>query len=223
MHTGFERLLKEVQFYSPLRRYFFPRYQYNFTPAQLCILCQCIEETQHVDGSIVEIGCAGGATTVFLNKHMDASGIEKPYIAVDTFSGFVAEDIDHEVNKRAKRRGSAYFSAFRLNDKKWFDATMRMNGVTRVKSVQADVNQYDLRALAPLSFVLFDVDFFRPTEKGLPELFDALAPGGLIVVDDCDSSHEHWDGAAQAYTEFVNARGINKEIVLGKLGILRKR
>ena len=45
MPIGLDRLLKEIQFQSPLRRYFFPRYLYNFTPPQLCFLCECLEKT----------------------------------------------------------------------------------------------------------------------------------------------------------------------------------
>ena len=89
-----KKLLKEILFHTPFRKNFFPIYDYNFTPPQLCFLCQCIEDTRHIGGSIAEIGCAGGSTTVFLNKYMEAQNIEKTYYAVDTFSGFVSRDIE---------------------------------------------------------------------------------------------------------------------------------
>src|SRR5262245_32818740 len=48
------------------------------TPPQLCFLCKCIKDVRNVDGIILEVGCAYGATTVFLNKYLDAQGSEKP-------------------------------------------------------------------------------------------------------------------------------------------------
>ena len=214
------RIVREMQFHSPIRRHVFPRYKYQMTPPQLCFLCQCVEETKNVEGSIAEIGCSVGATTVFINKFMDARHIEKPYLSIDTFSGFVEEDIDFEVRNRGKTK--KLYSGFQVNSKRWYDGTMRMNGITRVKSIKADVNVYDLRSHAPLSFCLLDVDLYRPIKKALPELYDILSPGGMIVVDDCDATNMRWDGADQAYKEFVKDVGLGEQIVHGKLGINEK-
>jgi O-methyltransferase len=214
------KFLKGVLSVSPVREYFFPRFHYNFTAPQLCFLCQCIEETRGVEGAIAEIGCSNGSTTVFLNKYMDAQQIEKKYYALDTFSGFVAEDIAVEVADRGK--AANLFSAFQANSRKWFDDTMRQNKIVRVHSIEADVNKYDLRTIGPLSFVLLDVDLYRPMKKALPELYDALSPQGIMVVDDCDAGNVRWDGSDQAYKEFMSERGLPPTIVHGKLGILRK-
>lgn len=220
MNPRVAKIIKETQFNSPLRRYFFPRYAYNFTPPQLGFLCQGIEDTRHLDGAIAEVGCFDGSATVFLNKYMDAKGIEKKYFAIDTFSGFVPEDIRVEISERGKERGM--FNGFQSNKQKWFDGTMEQNGITRVKSIEADVNEYDLTSLKRLSFCLLDVDLYRPIKKSLRELYEILAPGGMIVVDDCDSSFELWDGADQAYKEFMKERNEVPHIVHNKLGVVRK-
>lgn len=220
MKPTLTKLAKAVLLRSPFREYFFPRYTYNFSPPQLCFLCQCVEATKHVDGFIAEVGCATGYTTVFLNRLMDVQGIEKTYYAMDTFSGFVAKDIDVEVTDRGKKPD--FFTGFQTNKKKWFDATMRQNGISRVRSIEADVNEYDLTTLGPLSFVLLDVDLYRPMKKTLPEIYEVLSPGGIIVVDDCSCENIRWDGAYQAYREFAEERGQPLEIVHGKLGVVRK-
>ncbi len=98
-----------------MRRYFFPKYAYNFNPAQLCFLCQCIEDTREIAGAVAEIGCSDGSTTIFLKKYMDARGIRKDYYAVDTFAGFVAEDIEFEIERRGKTK--EMFAAFQRNKK----------------------------------------------------------------------------------------------------------
>ena len=221
LRAGSARLVRNVAYLSPLlRRHVFPRYGYGFSPPQLCFLCQCLDDTLRTEGSIAEIGCHTGQTTVFLNKFMDARGIGKMYFAVDTFSGTTARDVDYEVAFRGKTRDIV--TGFTVNKRKWFDLTMKDNGIARVRTIEADVNEYDLKSLAPLSFVVLDVDLYRPTRKALPELFQALHPGGIMVVDDCDPTDIHWDGADQAYREFVKEMGLPLQIVQGSLGIVRK-
>lgn len=192
-----------------------------FTVPQLIFLCKCIEETSGTEGSVVEVGCETGVTTVFLNKFMDALGIQKHYYALDTFSGFVKEDVEFEVLTRNKRR-SDYRSLFTVNSRKWFDWTMTRNGITRVRSILADANTFDFSRIGPISFCLLDVDLYRPIRKCLPAIYDVLSPGGILVVDDCDASNSQWDGAEQAYREFVSAQKITAEIRHGKFGIINK-
>lgn len=213
-------LVKAVLVRSPLARYVFPTYPYNFTPAQLCFLCQCLEDTRGVPGTVLEVGCWKGGTTIFLAKYLRAQRIDRSYYAIDTFAGFTAADIDYEAKTRGKdRRLFNYFSA---NSQAWFDATMRRNGVPEVRSVTADVNQYDLRTLGPVAFCLLDVDLFRPILKSLRELYEALSPGGIIVVDDCDPTDIRWDGSDEAYRTFMRERDEPPAVVHGKLGVVRK-
>jgi len=151
---------------------------------------------------------------------MDARNIEKVYYAVDTFSGFVAEDIRFEVSNRGKN--GDLFTGFQVNKKKWFDGTMGQNDITRVRSIEVDVNAYDLTTLGSLSFALLDVDLYRPTKKSLHELYEVLNLGGIIVIDDCNSSNIRWDGSDQVYKEFVKEKNLATLIVHGKLGLIRK-
>jgi O-methyltransferase len=174
-----------------------------------------------VAGSLLEIGCAAGLTTIFLNKYMDHQGIEKKYYTVDTFSGFVSEDIEFEVANRGKKH--RLYTHYQVNSKRWFDGTMARNNISRVRSVQADVNKLDLSTFGPLSFVLLDVDLYRPMRKCLPELYELASPGSIIVVDDCNSKDIRWDGSDQAYKEFMGQIGQPAKIIHGKLGIIRKK
>lgn len=214
------KLIKEIQYISPLRRYFFPRYVYNFSPPQLCFICQCLEETKDIPGNIAEIGCADGATTVFLNKYLDAQGIEKKYFAIDTFSGFSKEDIQFEVSEREKKRG--LFTGFKANKIKWFDGTMKLNNINRVESIRADVNKFNLCSLGALSFCLLDIDLYRPTKKSLGQLYNIMSKDGIIIVDDCNPNQIRWDGADQAYNEFMKGIGQPTRVEHGKLGIIKK-
>ena len=221
MNDKMLKFFRRIIFNTPLREYAFYKFNFNFTADQLCFLCQCIEQVREVNGSIAEIGCAIGNTTVFLNNYMDAEKIEKKYFAIDTFSGFVSEDVEYEVSKRNK--DPLLFDGFQCNMKKWFDYTMNLTSVHRVVSIQADVNKYDLTTLGSICFALLDVDLYRPIKKCLKELYSVLTPNGIIVVDDCDSKNNRFDGSAQAYNEFVNEINHPIQIIHHTLGIVRKQ
>jgi len=213
------KLVDEIRFLPAFRKYFYPKYRYNFSAPQLCFLCQTLGATKSVTGSIFEVGCARGETTIFLKNYMKNSGIEKSYYAIDTFSGFVEEDIEYEQKNRGKTNR---YRSFRKNKKKWFDGTLDQNDFSDVISIQADINEYDLSRHYPVSFALLDVDLYRPVKSGLSKLYRGLEPGGVIIVDDCDENDARWDGADQAYKEFMQEISQPVDIVLGKLGIIRK-
>jgi len=220
MRTLLVRMCKEIVYRTPFRRYFFPFFGYDMTAAQLCLLCRWIEQTKNVAGNVVEVGCSTGMTTTFLNKYMDAQGIDKSYLAVDTFSGFVDEDIEYEVRHRGKR--ASYYTGFRTNKQTWFDGTMRLNGIQRVRSIAADVNQFDLSRLGLISFCLLDVDLYRPIKAALPRILSQLSVGGIVAVDDCDATNIRYDGADQAYKEFCAEISYPEQIIAG-LGVIEKR
>ena len=204
--------IKAALFETPLARFLGPRYTFNFDPSQLAFLCECLTETAAVPGCVIEAGCFAGETTVYLNRHMSVAGIEKPYYAIDTFGGFVKSQAAHEVKARVK---PPTFDGFALNSQRWFDRTMQINRIQRVRSIKADVAELDFSTLAPIAFCLLDVDLYLPTQAALPRIVSALAPGGILVVDDCQPNNL-FDGAHQAFIEFGGS-----EIRQRKLGVIR--
>ena len=220
MLTFLKRAAKSMIYRTPYGRFIGHRHSYSFSPRQLCYLASCIDRTSQLSGSIVEVGCFLGHTSTFLNKHMDAEGIEKPYYAMDTFSGFVGSQLDHERDARGKAPFHAVMrGAFADNSKARFDRTLKWNGIHRVTSIEADAATFAYESIAPLSFVLVDVDLYIPVLRALERIVPLMQPGGIVVVDDC-APGQFYDGALQAYTEFMGARGLPPQIVHGKLGVL---
>ena len=213
--------VKELQFRLPFRHYFFPRYQFMMSPPQLGHLCGCLDATRSVPGAILEVGCAAGATTLFLNRHMDAQGIDKPYLCVDTFAGFPEQDLSAEAERRAQY-AAVHREAFTSNSRRWFEGTMARHRITRVRAFEADANEFPFEDHGPYAFILLDVDLYRPISRCLPVLYDLLSPGGILVVDDCDPAEELWLGAFEAWEEFVADGAYDAEIVFDKLGTIRK-
>jgi hypothetical protein len=155
---------------------------------------------------------------VFLNRHLDAVGADRRYWAIDTFAGFVADDIALEHERGRRRR----FDTFATNDRRWFEDTMALNGITRVQVVRADANTFDFGQIGPVAFCLLDVDLYRPVLSVLEALYDQVTPGGVIVVDDCDPDHPGFRGAWEAYQEFVEHKALPSRIEHGKLGVIVK-
>jgi SAM-dependent methyltransferase len=204
-----------------------PRYQYLHTPAQLAHLCRCLDETRHVAGCILEVGCYRGETTLFLNYHMTSQGIDKPYFAIDTFSGFSGATLGRDVPHSRDR--AALGARFGLNDRRWFDDAMRRNSwITRgrVESIAAEAGSFDFATLAPIAFCLMDVVLYEPTRLALEHMWDLLSPGGIIVVDSIDPSlHEAdcYSGSRRAYREFVDLLGLEPRFECQEYGILTKQ
>jgi O-methyltransferase len=194
-------------------------YDYMFSPRQLIFFTQCLTETHDVPGCCAEIGCAYGRTTAFLRKFMEESGITKDYYAIDTFSGFVPEHLDYEADRRDKDRSVDLW--FVNNKKKWYDYSLGVSGVHSVVSIECDAAKFDFASIGPIAFALLDVDLYLPMAAILPELYRNLSPGAMVVVDDC-MPHAHWDGALVAYDEFVAKSGLERKIVLDKIGIITK-
>jgi O-methyltransferase len=221
LRTFIRSFYTELLLRTRLGNYCLPRWRYNFTVPQLIFLCNCVDKTKEVPGSIVEAGCALGSTTVFLNKYMDAEEMEKDFFCIDTFTGFLEKDIEYEAYERGKSPEFYKTSIFQLNKKQWFDETMKLNDITRVQSIQADVSEFDFSVLGLISLCLLDVDLYIPTKKSLPHLFEALHPNGILIVDDCNPNCEQWDGAWHAYQEFMDEINQPVRIVLDKLGIIQ--
>jgi O-methyltransferase len=190
-----------------------------FTPAQLAFLLRCLEETERVPGAVVEIGCASGRTTVFLNKYLDELNTVRRYVCIDTFAGFASDDVVFETRRRGK--ATHMFTGFRINDKEWFDRNLTDNRIQRVSSFRSDIKVFDLASVVPcISMCLIDVDLYQPVKIALSKVMPLLSAGGLVIVDDM-IDNTHFDGAREAYRDFTQESHLQEEIVQCKLGVLR--
>jgi predicted O-methyltransferase YrrM len=209
---------KSVAYRTGLHRILFYRYDYMFRPSDLAFLVRCVSDTNGMPGPLVEIGCAAGNTTVFLNKHLDDLDDDRDYVCIDTFAGFTEDDIVAELGRGKDPQRYEYL--FRAYRKEWFDRTMSNNDIRRARSIKADANEFDFTSLEEVSFCLIDVDLRRPVERSLEAILPRMAQGGIIVVDDCAPDNK-FDGALAAYEGVLARHGLTAEIVNGVLGVIR--
>jgi len=198
---------------------FFGVYSYMFEPKQLIFLTECISQVARVPGCFVEVGCAHGNTTVFLKKFMASDQVDRDYYAIDTFSGFRSEHVEHETGIRGKP--ASIGTHFVDNKKAWFDKTMALHDIQRVTSIECDATKFDFASISPIAFCLLALDLYQPITAVLPKIYAAMAPGAIMIIDDCKANNL-WDGSLQAYNEFVSERQLPREIAAEKLGVVRR-
>ena len=219
------RLFAKSLLYSranPLRRYCMPGYRYNVPPGVLLELCRAIEETRRLEGPIVEVGCAAGATTVFLNRYLAELKLVRRYVCIDTFAGFTSLDIEYERSVRHKQDHGFLNTAFSTNSRALFEQTMLVNRILNVSVIEGDIGEVDLTPTSQAVVCFIDVDLYKPVLTALKALLPRMAVGGVVLVDDCFEEQEFFDGSLQAYREFTLAHGFPEDIVRGRLGRIVK-
>ncbi len=198
----------------------FVRYPYMYKPSEIMEVTKQLLSVD-VSGVAVEVGCNQGWTTCFLLEAMMEHGVKRDYVCIDTFTGFTKEDVNFEYANRGKTNGM-YDDIFIINDPLWLDASMKRFGYSNVRVHKADAKNFDYRALGPIAFALVDLDLYRPVKESLERIFPQMAPGGVILVDDCgEGEGGRWDGAYQAFREFCAERNMSPRIVCQKIGIIR--
>lgn len=212
------RLIKYLFFKLPLYRYFLPVMKFDMSISQLNFILNTLDSIKN-DGAIVEIGVGGGSTSVIINKHLKHTQIKRRFYAIDTFFGFTKEDILYEQNKRGKEDSYLYY---RSNSKEWYTKTLIAHGIEDATVFKCDAKEFDYSLIGDISFCLFDVDLFLPTESVLPRLYELLVPGGVIIVDDCQPELSIYDGAGEAYRSFCKKNGFIQEVLFDKFGIIKK-
>ncbi len=220
MKLAIKEFLKKIIFrYTTLGK---PSYPYNIEPSQLSKLTLLLDELKDKEGNFAEIGVARGQTTLFLSKHIESSNYLKSnknfkYFAIDTFSSFLKDDLNYEVDNRGKTlkelKGFSYNSYEKWKDNfKCFDF---------VEPIKADCAAFKYESIAPLKLVFLDVDLYLPTKNALNKIYKHMIRGGYILVDDVHEG-SRYDGAFQAYIEFCSEKNIKPFIIGTKCGLIKK-
>jgi len=184
-------------------------------PERLYLFMHYLIATKEVPGAVVEIGCNLGGTAVIAKRMLDRLNANKPYICIDTFDGFVSEQFEADAALGTPSKDQNLFSG---NSKELVSKIMQRHGCSDVKLIQGDVTKVpDAELPAQCSGVLLDVDLTEPTYIALQRFCPRLAPGGFILVDDCQDGGS-WK-ARIGYSAFCRENGLEEQYMYG-MGIL---
>lgn len=163
-------------------------YPYNHRPHQMCALVAAVNEAieRFPSGTLAEVGCFRGHTSVFLATHVAAvaPGRAYKYNAYDTFSGFVTEDVSYEIEDRKLDTKRSDFSGFRRNDIRWVQENVDRNASATIPISlhAANASTHDFAELEAPIFMLIDVDLYKPTLNVLERLWERMQQIGRAHV-----------------------------------------
>ncbi len=203
----------------PLRDLVFPKYRSRLEPLELACLVNSIESTKETGGTVCEIGCGWGYTSVFLLEHMRCTANPAPVILIDTFRGFSESSMRYEVMYRGKKRSE--MDRFRHGSPAILKNTLHRLGYKGFTVIAGDCQEVDWEAIGPIAVASLDISLYLPTKHTLDKLWPHIVPGGAVLVADCKEGGIE-DGSLQAYAEFIASHALPFVRVGSRGGLLRK-
>jgi predicted O-methyltransferase YrrM len=212
LKVGAKRLAKRL-----LRPLIYRYPPIGLQPERLELWLRTLIETRGVDGDVVEVGCSLGGTAAFSWRMLRNLGVARRYVCIDTFAGFVPAQFDDDLG-RGNREANRWL--FADNSRALVRAVLDQHGAHGVELVPGDIVTLDESALpARIAAALLDVDLALPIHAALAKLHPRLAPGGVIVVDDCPERYD-WQ-ARQGYERYCREAGLAPRYELGA-GLVRR-
>jgi Methyltransferase domain len=185
-------------------------------PERLAVYTRELEEHASQPGSVLEVGCFRGGTTVYACEHMRRAGTPiSDYMVVDTFAGFVADQFDADTGLGTPPQ---FRVSFGTNSRALVARTMRHYHLREVRVVQGDIVAMPAELLPEaVKVCLMDVDLAVPIEVGLEKIKPRMLPGAVVLVDDCHEGSPF--GARVGYERFCRAHGLPEKYEAG-LGLI---
>jgi O-methyltransferase len=154
-----------------------------------------------IPGDLVECGCARGGSAALMGLTLQEAGKRRKLWLFDTFEGLPApthDDPDYPIADLwtggcvgTLEEVGELFDSLEISEdvelrKGLFQETLRKSGLQQI------------------ALLHIDGDWYQSVKVCLEELYDKVAPGGLIQFDD----YGFWKGARKAVDEFFLMRGI---------------
>ena len=186
-------------------------------PERLYDFLDALWQRREIAGDVLEIGCFRGGTTRVAFRFLQATQPTRRYVAVDTFAGFVDGQFEHD---RMHGTAARFRKGFSVNGLGAVRRSLEAEGLGAVRLVEGDIGDLpDSELPSVVAVCLLDVDLEIPTHRGLCRVADRLAPGGIVLVDDCDPGCDY-PGALMGYRRFASEHDMPEEYFM-TMGILR--
>jgi hypothetical protein len=184
---------------------------------RLYSLYKCIQYVvaAGIPGDIAECGVwRGGSCMLAAHALLEFGGADRRILMFDTFEGHPRPDPERDVDLWNNHA----FDDWRLHTK---DGTVKGWGLASLEEVRSNLGstgypsdklifikgmlEATVHENVPerLAVLRLDTDWYESTRAALTHLYPALAPGGVLIVDD----YGHYKGQRQAVDEYFRACG----------------
>lgn len=157
-----------------------------------------IELAQHVamlPGHIVECGTWRGGMIAAIAKTL---GPARNYVLCDSFQGLPPAQAIDGPDALAWQRISRHNCRATADEAR---ESMRFAGITSYQVVEGwFCDTLPLLNLEKIALLRLDADWYESTLCCLDNLWEAVVPGGIVILDD----YYVWDGCARAVHEFLS-------------------
>ena len=140
-----------------------------------------------------------------------------PLVLAHSGDGFVEQQFTRDVGLGTPTHNRYMFSG---SSQRLVAKILRRHNAADVSLIQGDITTIpDSKLPASCSVVLLDIDLAEPTYQTLKRFWPRVAPGGVILVDDCPEEHD-WK-ARIGFSRFCQEAGLPEQYRHG-MGILVK-
>lgn len=209
IHSIRNFLGREFRFWS-LRRTYKRFRMYTMIPENIYIENLILaRRIMGVPGCIVECGVWKGGMSAGLATLFDG---KRAHYLFDSFEGLPpAEPIDGEAALawQLKTDDPSYHDNCSA-DENFAKNAMQNAGCTNYTLIKGwfDKSLPDFKAASPIALLRLDADWYESTMVCLESLYDQVANGGLIVLDD----YYAWEGCSKALHDFLSKRSLKEKI-----------
>lgn len=159
----------------------------------------------NIEGDIIEVGIFKGDTSEIIAEHIKSKKLDKLYFGLDTFTGYVEEDLigANEASKINQKTNRWHASKLGVED--------RLSKYSKIVSIyEGDCkivipNLISKSIIKTLSFVYIDCNLYAPSIAAMRDLYPKMSKGSVLAID------EHLvGGETKAIKEF--AKEVNREL-----------
>lgn len=164
---------------------------------EIAVIMRELNQTlgHNIDGDVVEFGCYVGTTSVFLADRL--KNIPKRLYLYDSFEGLPPKTTEDESPAGTQFKTGELLAAKKELIKNLRQANVPMPAIK--KAWFSDLHETDIPET--IAFAFLDGDYYHSIKDPLMLIWNHLAPGATIIVD--DYANEALPGAAKAVDEWL--------------------
>lgn len=180
----------------------------NTTFADNLVLCH--DRGRSIAGCVVECGVWRGGTSAAMAEVM---GSARPYYLFDSFEGLPPANIEKDgaaaVAYQADKDSPLYHDNCSA-EIGFAERAMALSGSRDVKMIKGWFSETlpSFKPSQPIAVLRLDGDWYDSIMVCLQNLYQHVAPGGLIIFDD----YYTWDGCCRALHDFLSRHQLTERI-----------